>query len=630
MTFSARPRPTWGRPTAMLLLATCLILPAIGATAAEAAPARHARHTAHARSWRAIAIQAHTFPRQLNEAARRSRRADRALVSDARWLKHCLRVHHSHQKRCNGARGAVQRAGTRLALTRRRLARIARSGGRSSNGAGRSASSNPRKAPHLTVSGQTLNWTRVAGINTYVLESRVPGQPVQYSVVNGTSTTPPPVPGLTVAYSVRTTTNGSAWSEEEAITYPPAPGPINTQAAPALTVSGQTLRWTQVANVTTYVLVSTITGHAPQYSEVSGISDTPAAVPGATVRYSVRTAVEGSAWSPEVAISYPASAAPVAAERPISTSTGPFEMGVVSGADTAFELPFVQTLGAHTVRVDVEINTPVSQLESTIAAFAQADVKVLLLASFQGTMPTPAEAQNLAGWAARFGPGGTFWQGKSYPAGTAITDIEFGNETSYDYQYSDNSSSGYAKRAQTYALRFAEAVTAIRAVAPNVGLLAQGDSGGNGPEWANQMFKAVPDLGQLVAGWTIHPYGPGWASRIDALISTTQADGAPSTIPVYVTEWGLDTDNGRCLEYNSGWNQCMTYGEAASTLAAAVSAMRARYGSRLAAFYLYQSRDNQPTGTSTSLESYFGALQRSGAPKGAYTTEVQSLLAASP
>jgi hypothetical protein len=629
MTFSARPRPTWGRPTVMLLVMTCLILPSIGATAAQAAPARHSSHTAHARSSRAIAFRARTFPRQLNEAARHSRRADRALVSDARWLKHCLRVHRSRQKRCNGARGAVQRAGTRLALTRRRLARIARSGGRSSNGAGRSASSNPRKAPHLTVSGQTLRWTQVAGINTYVLESRVPGQPVQYLVVSGTSTTPPPVPGVTVRYSVRTTTNGSAWSEEQAIAYPPAPGPIDTQAAPALTVSGQTLRWTQVANVTTYVLVSTIQGHAPQYSEVSGTSITPAAVAGATVHYSVRTAVEGSAWSPEVAISYPASTAPVAAERPISAA-GPFEMGVTSTTYSAYELPFVKQLGAHTVRVEVEIGTPVSQMESMIGEFAQAGVKVLLLAGFAGTMPTPAEAQNLAGWAARFGPGGTFWQGKSYPAGTAVTDIEFGNETSYSYQYSDNSPSGYAQRAQTYALRFAEAATAIRAVAPKVGLLAQGDAGGNGPEWVNQMFKAVPDLGQLVAGWTIHPYGPSWQSRIDGLIATTQADGAPSTIPVYITEWGLDTDNGRCLEYNFEWNKCMTYSEAASVLASAVTGMRARYGSRLAAFYLYEAHDQQPTGTSIALESYFGALQRNGSAKGEYTTEVQSLLSASP
>jgi hypothetical protein len=462
-----------------------------------------------------------------------------------------------------------------------------------------------------------------------VLATKVPGETAVYTVLSGTSITPPPVPGVTVHYSVRTTTNGSAWSTEQAIAYPAAAG-TDKQAAPALSVSGRTLTWSAIPNVATYILATNVPGQAAQYSVVSGTSTTPPAVPGVTVHYSIRTAVNGSAWSPEVAIAYPA-ATPAPAERPAPPpASGAFQMGVVSGSDALYELPFIQQLGAHTARIEVSIGTPVTQIESIIAAFARAGVKPLLLASFDGTLPSPTEALNLASWAARFGPGGSFWQGQSYPANTAVTDIEFGNETSYSYQYSENSASAYALRAQTYALRFAAAATAIRAVAPSVGLLAQGDSGGNGPEWANQMFKAVPTLGQLVAGWTIHPYGPEWQSRIDNLISTTQADGAPSSVPIYVTEWGLDTDNGRCLEYNFGWNKCMSYSEAASTLASTVSGMRARYGSRLAAFYLYQAHDQKPTGTATELEAYFGAVQSNGAAKGAYTPEVESLLSANP
>jgi hypothetical protein len=74
----------------------------------------------------------------------------------------------------------------------------------------------------------------------------------------------------------------------------------------------------------------------------------------------------------------------------------------------------------------------------------------------------------------------------------------------------------------------------------------------------------------------------------------------------------------------------MTYQEAASTLAATVAAMRARYGTRLRAFYLFQARDQRPTGTSSDREHYFGALQSNRASKGAYTAEVQALLAQSP
>ncbi len=144
------------------------------------------------------------------------------------------------------------------------------------------------------------------------------------------------------------------------------------------------------------------------------------------------------------------------------------------------------------------------------------------------------------------------------------------------------------------------------------------------------MFKAVPNLAGMVAGWTVHPYGPEWQGRIDALISQTQADGAPSSIPIYITEWGLATDNGRCLSENYGLNKCMSYQEAGNTLGSTVAAMRARYGSRLHAFYLYQAQDQGPSGTSTNREEYFGALQNDGDSKGPYTAEVQSLLNANP
>jgi hypothetical protein len=313
------------------------------------------------------------------------------------------------------------------------------------------------------------------------------------------------------------------------------------------------------------------------------------------------------------------------------SSAGPFEMGVVAGSALLYELPFIEKLGAHTARTEFEIGTPTSQMGAIVEAYARAGIKPLLLASFYGTLPTPAQAQSLGSWAARFGPGGSFWSGKGLPASAAVTSIEFGNETSYEYQYSDDSPSGYASRAQAYALRFAEAQAAIHAANPNVGLLAQGDPGNApGSSWMDNMFKAVPHLGQLVAGWTVHPYGPNWRPTMDEVLSSAAADGAPSSIPLDVTEWGLSTDDGRCLDDNYGFNTCMTYQEAATTLQANLAAMRARYGSRLASFYLFQARDQKQTGSSSGREGYFGALQSDEAPKGAFTTTVQSLLAANP
>jgi len=281
--------------------------------------------------------------------------------------------------------------------------------------------------------------------------------------------------------------------------------------------------------------------------------------------------------------------------------------------------------------MEFEVGASPSTLAPIVEEYAKVGIRIMPLAGFEGTLPTSAQAKNLASWAAEFGPGGTFWQGKSFPAGTAMTNVEFGNETSYTYQFSDNSKEAVANRAQTYALRFKEAEEGIHAANPDVGLLAQGDSGeNNGSTWVDNMFKAVPNLAQLVAGWTVHPYGTESLRRIDEVVTQTQADGAPSTIPIYVTEWGLSTANGRCLSDNYGWNPCMTYEEAGADLASTVAAMRERFGSRLRALYLYQAQDLASSGTSTDREEHFGVLQYNGARKGAYTTEVESLLTANP
>jgi hypothetical protein len=319
-------------------------------------------------------------------------------------------------------------------------------------------------------------------------------------------------------------------------------------------------------------------------------------------------------------------------------SAGAFEMGAVVGSAPLYELPWLERLGAHTARIEFAIDTPVSQLEPVIDGYARAGIRPLLLAGFQGRLPSAAEAQNLASWAAAFGPGGTFWQGKSYPASTAVSSIEFGNETSYSYQFSDTASnsawyalSSYAARAQAYALRFRDAETAIQSANPNVGLLAQADDGDSGSStWVENMFAAVPNLAKLVAGWTVHPYGPSWEAEINRLIASTAAQGAPASIPIYATEWGLSSDNGRCVEENFGFNRCMTYGEAASTLDSSVAAMHAKYGSRLRGLYIFQARDQQASGAATGREGYCGALQSDQASKGAYTTAVQALLAANP
>jgi hypothetical protein len=589
------------------------------------------------------------LPRALTVAATHRRRADRLLVADAHKLKQCV---GKQPGRCGAARLAVQRAGKRLAAAERRLAKVARS--RHIAGSARAHRRNSSwawQAPVLTVSGETLDWNHVGFLNSYVIEDKAPGQAVEYELVNGTSTTPPPVPGATVAYRVRSAVSGSAWSAPVSIAYPlpaqppvstPTPTPVEvlptaptvtTQAAPVLAVSGQTLSWNLLDGVNTYVLMSRIAGQEAQYSAVSGTSFTPTVVPGAKVFYSIRTAVEGSAWSSEISITFPSVApkTPPVSETPpappVESSSGAFELGMVPASLAKSEPGTIAGLGAHTVRMESEIGSSPSTIAGWFEEYAKVGIRVMPLAGFEGRLPTSEQAKSLAGWAAAYGPGGTFWAGKSEPANTAMTDIEFGNETSYSYQFSNTSASAVAARAQEYAIRFKEAYEAIHAANPHVGLLAQADNGGSGNSiWVENMFKAVPNLGSMVAGWTIHPYGPGWEKRINELLAQTQAAGAPSSIPVYATEWGLSTDNGRCLSENYGWNKCMTYAEAATAVTSSITGMVTRYGSRLRGIYLYQAQDLSSSGSSTNRESYFGVLQQDGATKGPYTAAVQTLL----
>jgi hypothetical protein len=476
-------------------------------------------------------------------------------------------------------------------------------------------------APTMSVSGTTVSWTPISGVSSYVFVRKVPNQTPQYSIVNGTSVTPPIVPGQTVNYGVRTNVSGSYWASEVSITYPADTTTSSTLTAPTMSTSGNTVSWTAIPGVSSYVFVRKLPNQTPQYSIVNGTSVTPPVVSGTTVNYGVRTNVSGSYWAKEVSITYPSST--TSSPTPVD---GAFRMGVVAGSAHQYELSFLKALGVRTARIEFGIGTPASNLASDVDAYARAGIRPLLLATFWGRNPTTAEAQNLASWAKAYGPGGTFWAGKTYPAGTAVTRIEFGNETSYSYQFSDNSSGTYAARAQTYAQRARDAASAIRAANPNVGLLVQGDNAQQQTAWVQNMFRAVPNLGDLAAGWTIHPYGPSWPTRIDSTINSTRTAGSRD-LPIWVTEWGLSSDNGRCLSDNYGWNRCMTYGEAATTLHSVLSGMKSRYGSRFDAFFLYQAHDQYATGTSTGREAYFGALQSSGSAKGAYTTEVKADLA---
>jgi hypothetical protein len=623
MTLESRRLPARARSQAKLLVAACVLLTAIDGTAAAAAATRHASSPA-SHSLRAVAA--------------RATNADRTLVADAKALAACVRATHKPAD-CATAHNALQLAGTNLRRSERELARVAQTPRRT-----RAVAASSSRAPRLKADGDRLKWTRVGHVKSYVLMRDVAGQESQYSLVNATTTTPPPVPGATVTYAVRTAADWSSWSGHRRITYPsppsgsPAPPTsrpetIDTQSAPTLTVAGHALKWTAIAGVSTYVLVSKVAGQPEKFTSVSGTSVTPTAVPGATVYYSVRTAVDGSAWSSEVAISYPAPAPtptppptePTPPKESPAPGPGSFQFGINAGMEPT-DGAAATKLGAKVVRIDFGISTTAAQMEPVIAGYAARGVRVAPLAGFYGGMPSPAEAQALASWARAYGPGGTYWAAHGNGQ-LAIQTIEFGNETSGGYQYGNDNPGepSYQTRAETYAVRFKEAAEAISASGMKVGLLAVSEDWTG--DWMNGMFSAVPNLANYVAGWVSHPYGPGWKTKIEDIISQAAAHGAPSTIPIDITEWGLSSDNTSCVDDNFEYSTCMTYAQAAETMRKTVSEIGALLGSRAGLFMLYKDRDQVLPGTSDDREYYMGALGPELQSKGAYTEAVEELFA---
>jgi hypothetical protein len=654
---------------AVLLLICCIALAGTGVAAATVSHRQGKGHrsasvTSHHAQLRHSAKKHHAasgaaLVGKLEAAARRSHRADRAFVAQARSFERCLANHEGQNPPCAPKKRGVQLAGVKLSHSERHLARIVKAGSRTTASASRRHRSKP--APSVAIEGDRLSWKRVKHAHTYVVMRRVPGQPVRYSIVHGTHFTPPAVPGLTVSYEVRAAADDSPWSEAVSVAYPAATSaataqavtvpaatpaaeaaetaeeqqePLATQAAPTLTVSGSTLQWTAVAGIGTYILDTRSHG-IDTYSAVHGTSFTTNAAPGTTTGYEVRTAVDGSAWSAEVKITVPPASEKPAGGGEEKTESPPqeseaatgFQPGLNSGTTYSLDLPGTITLGAKVVRIEFPIGDSVSQLEGPIGTYAAKGIRVAPLAGFYGTMPSATEAKNLGTWAKAFGPGGTYWASHSGTTAEPIQTIEFGNETSYGYQYGDSAGSPtYNARAETYAQRVKEAAEAIKAGGVHVGVLAQADDWTG--DWVSKMFHAVPNLGSYVGGWTIHPYGGGWKVRIEDLIHQTAEHGAPSSLPIDITEWGLATDNGDCLTENYGWNRCMSYQEAGEVLTRAVAEMRKAFPTRLGLFMLYQVRDQANSGATNDRESYFGALQHEDQPKPGFTTAVQRLMAA--
>ena len=394
---------------------------------------------------------------------------------------------------------------------------------------------------------------------------------------------------------------------------PAAPSPAGAEPdvaaasssrAPTLSLSGQTLTWTKLGSGS-YTLRSRANGETATRTTVSGTSYTPPAQPGSTVLYRVEASV--GKWSNAVSITYPAREA----ERP----SGSILTGVNAQAEQA-DYTGVQMLHAKLVRVNfAPSEAGASWFVEAARHYGEVGARVQPVATFDGTMLTPAEVKDLV--ALDRIPG--------------VEDVELGNETSYGYQYGDGyTSKSYKERARVYAVRVKEAAEALNP--HGIGVLAQAEDGGSGsPVWVQEMFASVPGLSRYVAGWTIHPYtnqtSPSQPDtrgipKMERMVTDLAAEG-DTTTPIDVTEWGVASDNG--VKLSDGTS--MSFTEAAAIAEATIPKLIAAAGRHpVASFLVYQLRDQAQPGKTSDREDFFGALTRNDGTKGAYTKAIEKLM----
>lgn len=317
----------------------------------------------------------------------------------------------------------------------------------------------------------------------------------------------------------------------------------------------------------------------------------------------------GYTWADEVKWPKPVVVAPT---PPAATRI----YGVVVGSAAEWDLPLAKATGADHARMEFDISTPLTTIVPIVKDYIANGITPLILASFNGRLPTTTEARSLGVWASTLGPLG-------------VKHIEFGNETNNPWQagYPAPPDDGtwwewppFIARAKAYGIQALVAAQAVVAAGAGVGLLVCGDQYAGYTTWVTSILAVAPTLETYIAGWVSHPYGTGWKQNLDTLMGLTKR-------PVFITEIGFATDDGRTLDDNFNWPVDLTYDQAGALLTDVHDQMVAIYGVRLAAFYIYATRDQAAHGATTDREHYFGLMTYAGEPKGGYAAAAKLLLA---
>jgi hypothetical protein len=277
-------------------------------------------------------------------------------------------------------------------------------------------------------------------------------------------------------------------------------------------------------------------------------------------------------------------------------------------------------VGVHLMRsYDQLPSNSASAIQTVCAIFQSRQIRPYILCNWGDTANLATTLPgNLAAWAAAVGPGGTFYGANPGYAPYSVTHIEMGNEWFYSYR-----GGATQARAQAYATAFKATAQAVTAANAGVGLLFMIDIDNQGTTgWNNLVdyfYQAEADIHDYIAGYSIHTYGPLTSNphitKVATLLARMESHGASNDIPIWITEDGISSDNGRTLSPNNyGWPQNMTYAQAGQGLRDKFTYLRTHptWGDRLAVWTNYQAFDQQASGATTSREHYFGIVQQNG------------------
>lgn len=262
-----------------------------------------------------------------------------------------------------------------------------------------------------------------------------------------------------------------------------------------------------------------------------------------------------------------------------------------------------ELLAPKLVRLDVARMGTTALQDAAISAVRDAGAEpIVLLSAWQGT-GVPAQARAIVD---RFGP----------------VLIELGNESSYSYKNAKDVSI-LAANATAYAIQAKAVAVALQGTGAR--LLVQADGAlWAGTTWVDAMYAAVPDLHVGLHAWTVHPYTAGReVEQVQQMVDATVKHGAPATKPIFVTEYGVASDDGRWLtpketrtladgtkiETIYGHPNDLSYKDAAAILTAVHATLTDTFP-QLEAFCVYTSIDLAGPGFTKDPEAYFGAMLR--------------------